>query len=218
MGKPLSWKWKLVLATIVLSLTALWYVFTDGCQNAVVGRISQEYNSMPESEQRDSAWASRWLYWAAFKGSVCGEYKVACSMLKEFCGMPKDYNMRTWDYVNSPQFKRNDSKNAFQGKCSPNGMTGWGPTHPDAPDAFYDYVCYQEPYQAGATTGREAKVYYLLFYVWHAKHSADGKPHPKFMKYWDKMRQKALDTKVGWGDIPNFDYEAKKAAPWKEPQ
>ena len=74
-----------------------------------------------------------------------------------------------------------------------------------------------EPNEAGATTGREAKVYYALFYDWHIKHSEDHKPHPKFKKYWEKLRQKVLDTRVGWSDIPGFDFEAKKAAPWKEP-
>ena len=217
MGKPLSWKWKLTLTSIVLSMAFMAYVFTDGCHEAVVGRINQEFISMPESERRDSAWAGRFLAWATFKGSVCGDYKVACSMLKEFCGLPKDYNKRAFDYVFSPAFKKNDSKNAFQGKCSQNGMTGWGPLHPDAPDAYYDYICYMEPNEAGATTGREAKVYYALFYDWHIKHSEDHKPHPKFKKYWEKLRQKVLDTRVGWSDIPGFDFEAKKAAPWKEP-
>jgi len=212
----LSWKWKLTLAGVALFMVFVGWIFTDGCHDYMLGKFNQEFTSLPESDRRDSNWAGYFLWWASFKQNVCGDYKAASSMYKEFCGLPKDYKTRAWDYVSSPKFRNNDYKNSFIGKCSPNGLTGWGPTHPDAPDAFYNYLCTIEPNEAAATTGREAKVYYLLFYDWHMKHSADHQPHPKFKKYWDKIRQKILDSHVGFEGIPYFDYDAKKAAPWTE--
>ncbi len=217
-GKPLSWQWKLTLTGFFLCFAGFFYTFTDGCHEWVLGRISQEYAATPESERRDSAWAGRFLLWAGFKGSVCGDYQAGCSMYKEFCGLPKDYKRRAFDYVVSAEFKRNDTRRSFMGKCSADGLSGWGPTHPDAPEAFYNYLCLMEPNEAAATTGREAKVYYLLFYDWCRQHSPDKKPHPAFKKYWDKIRQKTLDSHVGFSDIPNFDFEAKKAMPWVEPK
>lgn len=217
MGKPLSWKWKLTLLGLASSMALMVYLFTDGCHEWVLGKINREYTSMPEADRRDSAWAGRFLWWAAFKGSILGDHKAGASMYKEFCGLPKDYNARTWDYVSSPKFRNHDTHFSFIGKTSPNGLSGWGPTHPDAPDAFYDYLCMIEPHEAGATTGREAKVYYLLFYDWHMKYSGTKQPHPKFKKYWDKVRQKILDSHVGFDGIPAFDAEAKKAPAWKEP-
>jgi len=217
MGKPLSWKWKLTILGVAGSMALMVYVFTDGCHEWVTGKINQEFLSMPESDRRDSSWAGRFLTWAAFKGYVCGDYKAGASMYKEFCGLPKDYNQRCWDYVAGPKFSKNDTKNSFSGKCSPNGLSGWGPTHPDAPDAFYEYLCLIEPHEAGATTGREAKVYWLIFYEWHRKYTPSKQPHPKFKKYWDKIRQKIIDARVGFEGMPNYDAEAKKAPAWKEP-
>ncbi|MEI6233944.1 MAG: hypothetical protein WCT04_12880 [Planctomycetota bacterium] len=218
MGKPLSWQWKLVLGSVVLSLLFLGYVFTEDCHDSVVRRIHQEYMAMPESERRESAWADRFLFWAGFKGSVCGDWKIAAGMLKEFCGLPKDYKVRAYDYVMSPNFKKDNGKKAFVGKTSQDGMAGWGPMHPDAPEAFYDYLCFIEPNEVGATTGNESKVYFILFYDWHIKHSPDHMPHPKFNKFWDKIRQKILNGRTGVGEIPTWDFNAKKALPWKEPK
>jgi len=218
MGKPMSWQWKLTLFFVVLILGFTGYVFTDVCNDIVIDRIQQEYRSMPESERRDSAWAGRYLFWASFKGNVCGDWKAAACMLKDFCGLPKDYRVRVYDYVLNPAFKKDGGKNAFTGKCSPDGSTGWGPMHPDAPEAFFDYICFIEPNEVGATTGREATVYYMLFYDWHIKHSIDHMPHPKFNKFWDKIRQKVLNAHVGFSGIPNFDYNAAKAMPWVEPK
>ena len=217
MSKPLSWKWKIILTLIVLAFVLLGWIFTPGCDAWVQGKINQEFAALPESERRDSQWAGWYLFWAAFKGNVCGDYKSASGMYKDFCGLPMDYNKRAFDFVLSPAFKRMDAKNGFVGKCSPNGLLGWGPMHPDAPDAYYNYICMIESNEVGATTGREALVYYMLFYDWHMKHSADHKPHPKFQKYWEKIRQKTLDSRVGFSEIPNFDYLAKQAPPWKEP-
>ena len=217
MGKPLSWKWKLTLFSVFCALAFVAWIFTEAAHDWVIGQINFGYSSTPESERRDSAWAGRFLFWAAFKGNVCGDYKPACSMYKEFCGLPKEYDKRAYDYVASPAFQKNNTKNSFKGKVSQDGKVGWGPLHPDAPDAYYNYICLLEPNEVSATTGREAKVYYLLFYDWHIKHSEDHKPHPKFMKYWDKVRQKTLDSHVGFTDIPGFSFEAKKAVKWVEP-
>src|SRR5262249_13822289 len=158
------------------SLFLLGYMFTDGCHEWVLGRIQQEFTSMPESERRDSAWAGRFLMWAEFKGYVCGDYKAGASMYKEFCGLPKDYNTRAWDYVASQKFQKNETHNSLLEKLSPNGLPGGGPTHPDAPDAFYEYLNLIEPHEAGATTGREAKVYWLIFYEWHRQHTPSKLP------------------------------------------
>src|SRR4051812_38044806 len=104
-GKPLSWQWKLVLGGVALGLVFMGYVFTDGCHEYVVGKINREYAETPASERRESAWAWRHLFWAAFKGNVCGDFQAASSMYKDFCGMPKDYKRRAFDYVMSPEFK-----------------------------------------------------------------------------------------------------------------
>lgn len=218
MGKPLSWKWKITLASVGAALFVLGYIFTDGCNDAVVSRVNQEFMATPENERRNSAWAGRYFLWGEFKGSVCGDYKVAAGIFKDFCGLPKEYEKRAYDYCLSPAFTRNEQKMAFKGKCSANGLTGWGPMHPDAPDVFYEYLTTIEPWEAGATTGREAKVYWILFYDWYSKHSPDHKPHPKFLKYWVKVRQKMLNSHVGFGEMNGFDYEGKRATPWKEPE
>lgn len=218
MGKPMSWKWRITIGTIVLFFLLLGWIFTPSAHSWVLNRIDQDLAAMPESERRDSEWAGWFLFWAAFKGNVCTEYKVGCSMYKDFCGLPKEYEKRAYDFVMSPQFKRMDAKNGFVGKCSPDGRYGWGPLHPDAAEAYYDYICMIEPNEVSATTGREALVYYILFYDWHMQHSPDHKPHPKFLKYWEKIRQKTMNARTGFSEIPNFDYMAKKATPWVEPK
>jgi hypothetical protein len=193
-----------------VSLFFIGYVFTDGCHQWVMSQLNQAYKELPPEDARESPWAWRWTAWAYFKGNVCGDYKVGCSMYKDFCGVPKDYNVRAYGVVLAPGFKK------FTGKCTPDGKLGWGPMHPDAPDVYYEYLCLMEPYESGATTANEAKVYFVLFYNWWIKNSPDHKPHPKFNKYWAKVRQKILNGHVPMTDMPNYDYNAKKAPVWKE--
>ena len=172
----------------------------------------QEPGDVKSDEQRDSPWAYRWLAWASFKGNVCEDYQIAAGMYKEFCGFPKDYKQHTWDLVHSPAW----GKGKFVSKVSADGMRGWGPLHPYAPEAFYDYLCVLDAHESGAVTAEEGKVYYILFYTWHIKHSPDHKPHPLFNKFWVKVRQKILNGHVPMDDIPQFDFNAKLAAPYKE--
>jgi len=213
MGKPMSIQWKLVILGVVASLAFVAWIFSDGAHEFVVAQINMAFKDMQPDEQRDSPWAYRWLAWANFKSNVCEDYRVGAGMYKEFCGLPKAYESRVWDLFHSPSW---GTKGKFVAKVTPDGLHGWGPTHPYAPEAFYNYLCVFDTRESSANVANEAKCYFMLFYTWHMKYSPDHKPHPMFNKFWNKVREKILKGHVQMNDIPGWDFDAKKAEPYKE--
>lgn len=212
MGKPLNWKWKLFWACVLLFCFMVIYAFTEGCHDYVIRSMNDSFRDTPPEERRESGLAGRYLAWAYFRGNTIGDPPSAYEMYRDFLGFPK----KRWiaDIVFSPNAK----EKVGSGKASADWQQGWGILHPDACDAFYDYICLMEAKESGYNIARESKAFYVAMYEWHAKKSPTKEPHPKFMKYWVKVRQKILNGRVSVDDIPNYDFNAKKAKPWVEPK
>ena len=174
--------------------------------------MNMSFKDMDPAERRESSLAGRFMAWAYFRGYTLGDDKGAYEMYRDFLGFPKK------TLIADTVFSSNQKVKVGVGKVSPDWKQGWGIMHPDAADMFYDYICYMESKESGVNIARESKAFYVVFYEWYAKRSPDKTPHPKFMKYWVKVRQKILNGRVGVEDIPNYDFNAKKAKPWVEPK
>jgi hypothetical protein len=176
-GKPLSWKWKLTIAFVVLSLFGIIFVLTPWGHNWMYNRIITQVTALPEAEKRESAYADSYLTLAWWRGSICQDSKGAMEMCREFCGLAKEKKNETF-------FKTYK----FTGPLvSPDGKTGWGPMHPRAPEAFYHYLEFYEIANSAQFTQEECWNYYRLFYNWMLN-SPDHKVHPNFNKYWPKIK------------------------------
>ena len=212
MSKPINWKWKLVLGSMLGISFLVLYSLTDGANDFVVARMNEYYKDTPPDERRSSSWAGRWLFWSYFRGYTLGDNKGGYELYRDFLGLPK----KPW--AADVYFNPNPKLKNGTGKASADWQQGWGILHPDAADAFYDYICLMESTESGVNIARESKAYYVYLYDLHMKKSPDHQPHPKFQKYWVKVRQKILNGHVGVGDIPNYDFYAVKAKPWVEPK
>jgi len=134
MAKPMSWKWKLGIGVVCGGLFLTGFIFTPSGYTWMRGRIMDAYNELPVGERRASPLAQDFLSLAKFRGSVCLDTDTAMLMYKEFCG----YNYKG---LNGDEYMRRAlATNKLEGICSPDGKTGWGPAHPDAPDAFFEYL------------------------------------------------------------------------------
>jgi len=176
--------------------------------------MNESFKDTPLDERRTSSLAGRWLAWAYFRGYTLGNYSDGYEMYRDFLGLPK----KTWAADTIFSSAPANKKEVGVGKASADWQQGWGIMHPDAADAFYDYICLLEVKESGVTIARESKAYYMYLYNLHMKKSPDHMPHPLFAKYWPKVRQKILDHHVTVDDIPNYDFNAKKAKPWVEPK
>src|SRR5438046_764928 len=129
MKLPKNWKYKLLaLITLTIGGVILWS-FTAGGFAYWKSTIVTGYNETPPEQRRDSGWAEWWLRLAYFRGAICGYDEDAIKMYKEFLGM-------------MPDEKKQDvfTTSKLKGMCSEDGKTGFGPLHPLAPDAFFDYL------------------------------------------------------------------------------
>jgi len=200
------WSWKTKIALLVLGLLFFLFIFisTSDGQQWLADRMTKTYNEMPEEQRRDSSLATWWRMLAYWRGNICGYYDPSYEMYKEFCGLGNGYNIN-WKI---PKLTK------FAGKCSADGKTGWGPLHPDAPDAYYEYLKLYQPQKVAAWTQKEAENYYYLFYEWPIRTQTDKRPHPKFSKYWPQVQQMILDGHLGRNE--GMDLKAPLALPWTE--
>ena len=180
MAKSTNWKWKAAGIIAALFLFSIAFVFTSSGQNWVKSKIDEAYEALPPEDRRVSPWADRYLSLAWFKGSIAGRDDEAMQMYRDFCGLLPDAHGQ--DVFSDPRHK-------LHGKCSEDGKFGWGPLHPRAPEAFWEYLQTGYPLKSGEVTAKECEKYYDLFYDWMIRNSPEREPHPLFNKYWMKIRE-----------------------------
>ena len=212
MGKPMSWKWKLTIAAVAFVLFFIGFVLSDAGNQWYKNRLIRAYNETPDKEKRTSLVADQWLWWADFRGSVCLDDASAMQMYKEFMGYDYGRDGNGLNYMNQVLATRK-----LKGMCSPDGKIGWGPMHPDAPDAFWNYLDLYRPTKSGQFIKMECGNYFRLFYLWHMYYSGTNKPHPKFMKHWPKILEIGKMNNMDWPQgvipVPN----PPQTTPWTEP-
>lgn len=196
--RRLSWKWKLTVLFIIAVFVLMVIVMSDGGQQWMNDKVVEKYNETPDAEKRDSPWADRYMQLAYFRGYICGDSKNAMEMYKEFLGIQPDEKQRT-------VFETRKLK----GLCSPDGKIGWGPFHPRAPEAYYNYMELYEPLNSAQYTGLKCWQYYTLLYDWCKKNSPDKKPNVNFKMYWDKIQ--IMGRKSLFPPPAGMDFSARDA-------
>ncbi|MCY3023968.1 MAG: hypothetical protein NTW87_33735 [Planctomycetota bacterium] len=203
MGKPLSWKWKAVIACLFLVLFLIGWMFSASGHAWMKAKIIEKFEEMPPPEQRDSAYADRWLALAWWSANIRGEYKEAMGMYEQFCGLGRDKE--------GLDFTKNGGK--LVGLCSPDGQTGWGPMHPRAPEAHYAMIEIMDfkTNTSGQYMAQEYMRYFRAFYNWMIVNSPERKPHPMFSTYWAKIRERVAMKPIRWES--DIDFRAPLAPP-----
>ena len=180
MGKKGSWKWKLSVVILIACICLMVMVFSTGGQEWARAKVFEKFQELPPAEQRDSPWADRWLALAWWRSNILMDPEAGMEMYREFCGLPKDRKAQSNNIV----YARGDLDSPL---CSKNGATGWGPMHPRAPEAYYNYLEMVDIADSSQFTHNECENYYRLFYTWMRRNSPDHKVHPDFNKYWKKV-------------------------------
>lgn len=182
-GKPLSWKWKLLIGFVVLVLVGIGFIFTPWGHATMQNWINKGYEELPKAERADSDLANSQLKLAYWAGNICQASGKAQEMYLDFLGL------------NNPNFfqKYHDTgmmewSGKFEGTPK-SGYTGWGILHPRGPEAFFNYLDLYQEGKSGQFIKDEAAKYYILFYEIYPKLTKKhGKPHPKFYVYWEKIK------------------------------
>jgi hypothetical protein len=187
-SKQLSWKWKLTIACVIGAIFFVGFLFSASGHVWMKQKILAEYAALPESEQRDSVWADRYLALAWWAGTIRGDTKEAMDMYTQFCGLGKDKNGN--DFTITAK---------VIGLCSTDGKTGWGPFHPRAPEAHWRYIEHMdlETTASGQFIREECFRFYRLFYTWYMPRN-HGKPHENFPIYWAKIRERLARGPCAW--------------------
>ena len=215
MGKPLSWKWKISIGVLCFVLFVTGFVFTPAGHSWMKARVMDSYNELPEGERRASPLADKFMSLAYFRGNICLDSETAMEMYKEFCG----YKFR--GPSGDEYMLKAIQTGKLDGLCSPDGKTGWGPVHPRAPEAFYEYITLYSPTHSSQFVKAEVSNYYRLFFTWCRQRGPDHKVHPNFMKYWPKLRDLAEHDHHQWPtDVspsapgaPQYDPKLDPSAP-----
>jgi len=205
MGKPMSWKTKIGLGILAFMFFTFIFVFTPFGQNWMKERIDEAYEATPEADRRTSSEADRYISLAWWRGNILLDDQGAMKMYREFLGIEEDKDKNSV-YTNGK---------LVSSKVSPDGTKGWGPMHPSAPDVYWEYLSHYDKLHSVSKTSNEAWNYYRLFYTWPMQYTKEGKPHPKFKKYWNRIRDLAMKGRFVPGDIT--DGMASMAPEWKEP-
>jgi hypothetical protein len=193
MGKPLSWKWKITIGLVLFVLFGTGFIFTPAGHSWMKSRVMDAYNEMPEGERRNSNLGDRYLWVADFRGTICLDSETAIEMYKEFCGYKFPRAGNGEEYM-----MRALQTGKLDGLCSPDGKTGFGPLHPRAPEAFYEYILLYNPTHSSQFTKAEISNYYRLFFTWCRQRGPEHKVHPMFMKYWPKLRDLGERSNHPW--------------------
>lgn len=200
-GKPMSWKWRLTIAGVVLTLVLIATVFTPVGHNLMRGWIRDYYYSLPPAERAESGAADYWLALAFFVGYICQQDQDALEMYREFLGTATtdkgDFWVRSYDW-------QEDWAGFFEYDKNKRTWTGWGMMHPRAPEAFYSYIQLYGPTVSDQFEGREAYHYYDLFHEKYRRYAKDGKwlPHPNFYVFWEKMKLIIMKNRARTPPIP----------------
>ncbi|MBI3831459.1 MAG: hypothetical protein HY291_18210 [Planctomycetes bacterium] len=182
-NKPLSWKWKLLIALVVLILVGIGFVFTPWGHSTMQNWINKSYDELPPAERADSTLADSQLKLAYWEGNICQASQKAQETYLDFLGLSNP---------NFFQRYADTGRMEWSGKFENTGKTpytGWGIMHPRAPEAFFNYLDLYQEGKSGQFIKDEAAKYYVLFYEMYPKIAKKhGKPHPQFYVYWDKIK------------------------------
>jgi hypothetical protein len=167
---------------------------------AALAKIQKQFEALPEKDRRASDLANQFLLLAEIQELLCDEHG-AMQMYREFCGLPKDSKdnsvFETWKLTGP--------------LVTTNGQSGWGPLHPRAPEAYFNFLALYEVQNSSQFTQERCWEYYRLFYTWSIAFSPDHKPHPCFNKYWPKVKDLGEKSPREWPKDIN------KAAPLARP-
>ncbi len=207
-GKPLSWQWKVTIAVVVIVLFGIGFLFSGMGHEWMLGRLTTAFEETPENERFTSTLADQYLNWAWFKEVVCQDDDAAMDMYKKFCG----YDVKLAEADKYALKAMNSGK--LLGLCSEKGLTGWGPRHPRAPEAYFRYVKIFAPKKSSQAIKREIANYFRLFYTWHIRYSGTKKPHPLFNKFWPKLM--IMAQRSNWQFPEDINPGAPLAAPFRQ--
>ena len=194
-GKPLSWKWKLLIAFVVLAIIGVGFIFTAWGHGTLQSWINKTYQEAPASERAASAAADHHISLAWWVGTVCGQRNPAIHAYKDFMGMLDTDGKSFWDW-------RDQGRTRWNGKferLKDGTYVGWGILHERAPEAYWEYLNLYYTNESGQYVAKESIRYHTLFYDIYRTVSKTQKPHPKFYKYWEKIKNSPqfLDPKYG---------------------
>ena len=179
--KPLSWQWKLVIGFVIAFMVVLAVILSPWGNAWMREKIEQKFSELSPDEQRTSPWADRYMTLAWWNANIRFDDATAMDMYRTFIGFRKEKqgNNFTLGFYE------------FDGLCSKDGKTGWGPLHPRAPEAYWNYIelMSSRTNASAEFVQTEAEAFNRLFYSWMKVHSPDHRYHPQFGKYWRKIRQ-----------------------------
>ena len=129
-SKPLSWKWKLVIFLVLLSLVGTAFLFSSYGNDMMIRWMKESYDKTPDSLKATSEAADWYLTLAWFQGNICLRKDIAMNMYEDFLAIKptkqgpffstyEDYGPQ-WN----GQFFDKEKK------------IGWGPLHERAPEAY----------------------------------------------------------------------------------
>jgi hypothetical protein len=183
----MTWRMKLIIAFVVISIFLMAAAMTPWGHDFAKGWIRDAYNNMPEEERRTSSYASAWVSLAWWCASIRGDEKEGMEMYLEFCGALPDPKTNL-DFTSTLK---------LTGLCSQDGTTGWGPMHPLAPKAYYQYMELVESLRSAQVHNEEMFRAHRLFYQWCSRFGEKA-INPCFKKYWIKMRDRGAFRRVFW--------------------
>jgi hypothetical protein len=179
MAQKGKWKVRLLIGFVLLFAFVSLAALTPWGREMAKNHIKSAYESMPPEQRRDSAYADAWLFLAWWSGGVLGDTKEAMSMYRSFLGYEEqDVNGQKVTFAQTLKLK---------GLCSEDGMTGWGPFHKRAPEAFFNYIDLHATEKSWSVTREEVFNYYRLFYQW-APYYGEKRIPDCFRRYWEKMQ------------------------------
>jgi hypothetical protein len=167
--------------------------------------LDQAYAADPD----DPDTADAFLNWAWFQAHIMWEDKRAMDMYREFLAvLPDEGGTDFYDTYNKYGRYR------WTGKWDAKKKKGWGISHPRACEAFYSYLKLYESNHSKQRTAIEARKYYKLFYELYGMMRRDGRPHPKFYVYW----QRIVDRYIKPGRMGRIPRPAPRPAAMSGPE
>jgi hypothetical protein len=199
-GKPLSWKWKLTIGFVVAFGLSLIVAFTPWGYQIMRSGLEKAYENCPPEERREHWSADWWMRLAFWEGWICGRKDVAQQMYLELIGIaPNSSNGQSFQDTYELQSQSKWNGGFYDGKTK----KGWGPCHPRACEAYYNYLELEAPYTSSQQIHKLASFYPVLFVTIYMREARSTLPHPKFYVYWSRTRvERYRDPKFGMWMTP----------------
>jgi hypothetical protein len=181
-SKPWSWKVRIALVIVALFISSIIFLLTPWGFGVMKGHLDQVYDECPANE-RARHWSADWFLGLAWwEGTICRRFDEAKAMYLEFVGIlpTKGQSFRDTFALGRPE---------WNGKYDGKTKTGWGPTHPRAPEAYCNYLELDRPYTSAQMTSLDAAFYKILFFDLYAQLTKSPRPHPKFYVYWERVER-----------------------------